>query len=447
MRIYIGFFFLFFATQLVAQNSLLWEISGNGLQKKSYLYGTIHIQDKRVFQFGDSLMPRFNACSAFAGELLLNESDPEELMQLMFMPGDTTLKMLLSKADYKLVEKYSQEKLGAMAGMVDRIKPLFTASMITETSLKKDEPFSLDEYFQKFAKAKNMEVIGIETVDEQIKALDRVSLKEQAQMLVDGVKEESKNTGTDTTAIEKLISIYLTQNLDSIQHYISNQDLSDVFSQSIILERNHKMAERIGVLIKSKPAFIGVGAAHLPGQEGVIALLKQQGFTLRPVYSPFNKNNIPTPTISEGWMNYEPAGETFKVLMPSVPQVRHDTAGSANVTSAICVDSSSYQFYMLTYFDVPERTSPKKENEYYDELIKKLTKNKNSRLIYRKDIDENGLKGIEAVVKTYLGQVMRIRVFLYEGKAVQLAIAGSKDSVKSANAEKFLNSFSFNSKN
>jgi len=446
MRILTAYFFLIFAGQAFAQNSLLWEISGNGLKNKSYLYGTVHIQDKRVFQFGDSLMPRFNSCTAFAGELLLmKQNDPAELMKMVFMPGDTTLKMLLSKADYKLVHDYTKKKLGVMAGMVDKLKPIFTSSIITETFAKKDEPYSLDEYFQKIAAEKKMQVIGIETAQEQMSALDRVSLKEQAQMLVDGIKEDAATT--DTTAMEKLISIYLTQNLDSIQYYISDQDLSDAFSKSIITERNHKMAERIDTLVRNKSAFVGVGAAHLPGKEGVIALLRERGFTLRPVYSDFDKNNEVIMPASGTWIKFEPTGEVFTALMPSYPQLRRDSNGTSVVNSAMCIDSSGYQIYMISYFNIPEKAMQKQDEYYYNELIKKLTRNKKSKLIYRKIIEENGKKGIEAEVKLLLGQVMRLRIFINGGKAVQLTVAGSKSSVKSANAGKFLNSLHFNNSN
>ena len=444
MKIIYLLIFLLVAVSVHAQNSLLWEISGNGLKSKSYLYGTIHIQDKRVFQFSDSLMPRFNACSVFAGELLLQDNDPMELMKIMFMPGDTTLKMLLNKHDYKLVEEYSKKHLGSMSGMIDRIKPLFTSTMITETSMKKDEPYSLDEYFQRLAKEKNMTVMGIETMEEQMKALDRISLKEQAQLLVEGIKEEQKNA--DTTEVEKLILVYLSQNLDSIQrYYISDQSLSDEFNKSIIIERNHKMAERIDTLIKRRPAFIGVGAGHLPGQEGVIALLKQKGYTVKVVTAPFNKNNIVNLTEASegGWIKYEPVGETFKVLIPSTPTIGHDSVGSGNVTWAMCPDSSGHGFYMITHFNVPNQVAQQQTDHYYNELINKLTKNKNSKLIYKMPIEQKGVKGMEAEIKLMLGQVMRLRIFLYNGKAIQLAVAGSKDAVSSANSEKFFNSFSF----
>src|SRR6478672_5891014 len=83
-------------------NSLLWKISGNGLNKPSYLYGTIHIKDKRAFHLGDSVMPAFNACQSFAGEIVLDAGNQSKIMGMIFMSGDTTLDMLLSKQDYKL---------------------------------------------------------------------------------------------------------------------------------------------------------------------------------------------------------------------------------------------------------------------------------------------------------------------------------------------------------
>src|SRR5436190_9881602 len=82
-------------------NSLLWKISGNGLSNPSYLYGTIHIKDKRAFQLGNAVIPSFNSCTTFAGEIVLDNNNQSKLIGLVFMGGDTTLDMLLSKEDYK----------------------------------------------------------------------------------------------------------------------------------------------------------------------------------------------------------------------------------------------------------------------------------------------------------------------------------------------------------
>jgi uncharacterized protein len=426
-------------------NSLLWKISGNGLDKASYLYGTIHIKDKRAFQFGDSVMPAFNACKSFAGEILLDAGNQSKLMGMVFMSGDTTLNMLLSKQDYKLVKSYAEKKLGVVSSMVDRIKPMFTASMISELDIKQDKTVTLDEYFQTLAAERKMNVKGIETMEEQIAAIDKIPLKEQAKLLVEGMKEEK----TDNSSVERMIRLYAAQDLDSVAIMINEYDSSETFNSALVLERNKIMAQRIGVMVKSESVFIGVGAAHLPGTNGVIELLRQQGFILSPVYS---KGSSQAPSLAYevqepakgSWFLYE-GDNCFNVMMPGIPTMRYDTLKTASerIVTATCLDTASAQLFVVNSFKAPGKTLEKKKDEYFDGLISKLTKDKNSKLIYKKKIQTASGEAMEAEVKMMLGQILRIRVYTRDDKAVQLMTGGTKKVVESDRAEKFFNSFSF----
>ena len=143
------------------QAQLLWEISGNGLEKPSYLYGTIHLSDKRVFDFSPEVLESFETCDAFAGEMLFDQADIFKMMNSVFM-NDTTLSDLLSKKKYKIVKEHIDKELGMMAIMADKIKPIFTSVILTQQSngtVEQNESGQiLDLYFQDLAKEKNMEV-------------------------------------------------------------------------------------------------------------------------------------------------------------------------------------------------------------------------------------------------------------------------------------------------
>jgi uncharacterized protein len=281
-----GLFTLSFSDSFAQYNTLLWEISGNGLEKPSYLYGTMHLKDKRVFNFGDSVMVKFSQCNAFAGEVIFDKeaikSNAASLRASMMMPGDTTLKLLLGRADYKMVKKAARKRLGVLAFVINKIKPIYSSMLISEPALKKDESKVLDEYFQDLAASKKMKLIGIESIEEQLSALDKIPLREQADMLV----EELKADHSVEQEMEGMISLYCSGNLDSLLTLMNLRGMmSENFNDALLLKRNYVMAERIGIFIKDHHAFIGIGAAHLPGKEGVIELLRAQGFTVRPVYS------------------------------------------------------------------------------------------------------------------------------------------------------------------
>jgi uncharacterized protein YbaP (TraB family) len=273
----------------ISNAQLLWEISGKKMKKPSFLYGTFHVRDERVFRFGDSVMIKFNSCKAYAGELDISNvglGEQIRMAKLMLMPGDTTLDMLISQEEYKLVLKKAEEKLGDKAFIINKIKPIFTSALMTESTNKNTEKKSdstdyLDQYLQKLAKSKKMQIIGIETVEEQMVALDRLALKDQAAMLLSTMKEEESGE----QSMEVLYDAYIKQDLKKIEEIVEAAGMPDEFSQAVLKERNYVMANRISKFIKKKSTFIGIGVAHLPGKEGVIELLRKNGYTLRPVIS------------------------------------------------------------------------------------------------------------------------------------------------------------------
>lgn len=258
------------------QAQLLWEISGNGLEKPSYLYGTIHLSDKRVFDFSPSVMKSFEKCDAFAGEMLFEQKDIFKMMNSIFM-NDTTLADLLSEEKYNIVKEHITKEMGMMALMADKIKPIFISVMLTQqsngTANQSESGQILDLYFQDLAKEKDMEVVGLETFEEQMASLNQIPLQQQAEMLYKDLSSESEASNTS----EKMLDFYTAQNLDSLYSYVM-QELPTNVEENILTSRNYRMLERIEFQLKDKSIFIGVGAAHLAGNQGLIALLRKKGY-------------------------------------------------------------------------------------------------------------------------------------------------------------------------
>ncbi|HEX8548636.1 MAG TPA: TraB/GumN family protein, partial [Cytophagaceae bacterium] len=256
--------------------SLLWEISGNGLKDTSYLYGTMHVRDARVFGFGDSLWTRFNKSSAFAGEIILEGADKKALAKHLLLPKDTSLKMLIGKANYKKVKKLAKPQLGPFAMLINRIKPIYLSGLITEVPTKDGYSEPVDMYFQKKAKNLNKELIGLEEIEAQLRLMNMFPLKQQAEMLVASIN----NMDSTKLEMEQMMELYLKQDLEGLQQTVNEAGLSLEMSNAMLGERNTAMAEKISTLIVKQSIFIAVGAAHLGGKGGLIDLLKQRGFTL-----------------------------------------------------------------------------------------------------------------------------------------------------------------------
>lgn len=267
------------------KSSLLWEISGNGLKKPSYLYGTVHSFDERAFRFAKLAESCITKCDAFGMEINMDNLGDDinifSMMKYLTMPGDTTLDMLMTHEQYVLLDQFVSDSMHLALAMFNTIKPMFLMGMQEGMSMSQDSSDFLDQYFMKKAQEHHKEIIGIETVEEQIKALDLIPLKEQAKMVLEMI-------GPDTTkqenSLEDLVDIYAKGDLDAIYAFYKKEDLSNAFNAALITDRNHRMAERIDSIMQKKALFTAIGALHLPGDEGVINLLRKKGYTLTPLW-------------------------------------------------------------------------------------------------------------------------------------------------------------------
>ncbi len=259
--------------------ALLWEIKGDSLKGTCYIFGTMHVKDKRAFQFHDSLLLKLKSCQTFAGEIVLDKTAAKELSSDILLPPGKELKTLLTKAEYKRVKKFCNKNIGAMSLLVNKIKPIFTSALISESMLEKDIPKALDEYLQEKAKDYNLNVKGLETIQEQMSVLNELSIEEQAKMLV----EQVKNSEEEKKELQRMATIYASQNLDSIYAFIQTPEMEGEFGDAMIKNRNIVMAHRLEKLMRTETVFCAIGAAHLPGENGVLNLLRKKGYTLRAI--------------------------------------------------------------------------------------------------------------------------------------------------------------------
>lgn len=267
------------------QKGLLWEISGNQLKEKSYLYGTMHVQDERVFNFPNSFRQAFDSTKTFAMELDLEKaSNPANAMSLMkyvMMTDGRTLSDLVSKKDYKVLDKFFTEQ-GTPLAMMGMMKPFFLLAIVEKAKPKPEgtKTEALDQYLASLAKNVDKPIIGLETVEEQMSAIEVIPIEDQAKQLVNAVKSAKKMKKENQTE-DELMKYYLAGDLDKLMEISKKGELSELAQQKLIVNRNINMADRIDQHIKEKSAFVAIGALHLPGEKGVIKLLEQKGYTLK----------------------------------------------------------------------------------------------------------------------------------------------------------------------
>jgi uncharacterized protein len=276
---------LFLFSSLGIGQSLFWEISGNGLERSSYLYGTMHVQDNAVFQFKPRVLPILDSADFLLLELNLDSVNPLELMASLVMTNDQSLDKLLKKKDYALVEKFFKDSLNMSIYLFNRVQPFYTATMVSSKDLKKEQDDALDAYFFKRAKQNGTICIGLEKVTEQIGAFSSIPYLYQANYLVQTIK--SLNKSVVSSEADNMMEMYKNGDLEGlIQLTLQAFDdpvITASFNKYFLVQRNENMVNRMIPYLTKGNAFVAVGAAHLGGAEGIIQLLIAMGFTVKPL--------------------------------------------------------------------------------------------------------------------------------------------------------------------
>jgi uncharacterized protein YbaP (TraB family) len=264
-------------------HSLGWRISGNGLKQPSYIYGTMHVSDKRVFNFGAKVTKAFEGSKAYAMELDPEKAMSPSVLTSMMMTDGNTIKKLISDSDYRFADSLIKISTGFSLVLFDKMEPILVSALLEESSMgmsisdTSNMSDEMDLYFYKKAKKQKKKLIGIETVDEQIGALHSLTYAEQAKQLSETIAEMKKPADSGEG---DLLKYYVSQDLDSLLALSDESQMPAKFYKALVTDRNVKMADRIDGFIKKESTFIAVGALHLPGTDGVVALLRKKGYTV-----------------------------------------------------------------------------------------------------------------------------------------------------------------------
>lgn len=271
---------MFQANAQKLDNALLWKISGNGLSKPSYLFGTIHITCDATLD--QNVINAMDATSQLYLELDMDSPSMQaEMMGGMMMKDGVTMTSLVSAEDFAIVDKFLQETTGMSAKMMNNFKPFMITSLLIQQML--DCPMqSFEMELQKLSKAQGEETYGLETVQEQLAVFDAIPYKEQMDELVKTAKD---NMVKDKAEFAKMMELYNKKELENLMKLMeeSENKLYNEHNDLLLSNRNNNWIPKIESIAKEKPTFFGVGAAHLAGEDGVIMLLRKKGYKVEAV--------------------------------------------------------------------------------------------------------------------------------------------------------------------
>ena len=254
--------------------SLLWEISGNGLSKSSYLYGTIHMICGNDYLLSDKTKKAFTASDNLVLEV--NLSDPKQLsvaQQLAY--GKEPLSKTLSPEQLNDLDALLQKRTGMTVKQVDKFSLMTVMSLITMKSFGCVDIKSYEMEFIAMAKESDKSVTGFETLQSQMDFLSKgYSDAEMITML-----QESND---DTT--KKMVQNYIQENLPELYKDITAPKVMNEKARKWLLDvRNENWVVKMPDMMKDKSTFFAVGAAHLLDEQGVINLLRKKGYIVKPI--------------------------------------------------------------------------------------------------------------------------------------------------------------------
>lgn len=272
------------AKTVTGNNTLLWKISGKSLEKPSYLFGTIHMlcADDAV------LSANMKKAIRDADEIYL-EVDMDDMMEMlsvitkMKMNGDTTLQDLLSKEDYEKVKNYFESRESLLPfSILETFKPILAASTLQQGNIPCDASAVMEQVIMEEAKGHDKTIKGLETMGYQAGMLDSIPYRIQAEQLVSYIDNVGKTAEGDE--MKEMLKAYNDQDLAKLETMMMKSDAGiSSFTDLLLYNRNRNWVKKLKGLLPGKSLVIAVGAGHLPGDQGVINLLKKEGYTVEPV--------------------------------------------------------------------------------------------------------------------------------------------------------------------
>jgi uncharacterized protein YbaP (TraB family) len=266
-------------------SSLLWEIKGKNIQQPSYLLGTMHMMPKDDFLFPDHLQDKLMSTELLVMELE-SLDDGSNAGRYMFLDSGNVFN-LFEKNQLDSLFAFTTEELNYNEAQIRMIfsdmKPFVLMQLILQGAFG-EHPVSYEIILSKLAEENNMKIKGLETMEKQASLFDKIPLEEQVRMLMETLKKQQEAKTKGMNPADELVKVFLRQDIDSIFHYtISDGTDITMLEHEFLTNRNVEWVRKIKKLIKRKACFIAVGAAHLGGPNGVVQLLRNEGYVLIPI--------------------------------------------------------------------------------------------------------------------------------------------------------------------
>jgi uncharacterized protein YbaP (TraB family) len=267
------------------ENALIWRVRGDDLPAPSYLFGTVHVMDSNDLSIHPTVIEQLRHARALVFETNLADPDYQKLaLHHSFMEHDS-LEDLLSDEQFQVLKRFFLEEFEFPIEAVHKMKPFFVASLIGALE-SKGASRSHEELLMQIAVEDQIMIEGISDPDQEAAILNRISLKEQVGYLF--MEMESHQDGTSEALKQEVFQAYERADLDSIHALISESlgQFPQIYHQ-LFDARNTAWLPAMIRHMQNQSCFFAVGVGHLPGETGLISLLRENGYRVSPVHMDF----------------------------------------------------------------------------------------------------------------------------------------------------------------
>ena len=425
--------------------SLFWEITGKGLQKPSYLFGTMHVSDKMVFHLSDSFYNALQRVDEVALELnpYYWQRDMVKMdagQQAIGKYAKSGANDYLDKQSFRL-ENYEDNLKAALNEEPAQINGLLYRNFQAQADF--EENTYLDLYIYQTGRKLGKLAGGVEDYYES----QRLMLEAYQDMAKDRMKKRPDTDGEPAYEIEKKIQdAYRRGDLDLLDSLEKFTSMSGAFTEKFLYRRNEIQGNSIDTILQHRSLFVGVGAAHLPGPRGVIEYLRKKGYTLRPIFmqdrdadrkETIDKLKVPVTfnavSTDDGFVQLKVPGYLYK---------RADSRRSTN-ESWQYADMDNGTYYMLTRVKTHASFIAQTKEDVQRKTDSLLYENIPGKILKKTVIQRNGYTGFDITNRTRRGDLQRYNIFITPFEVLVFKISGNDNYVDGKEADAFFESIAF----
>ncbi len=424
--------------------SLMWEITGKKMTKPSYLFGTMHVSSKLAFHLSDSFYLAIKNCDAIALELNPQEWQPEmfrmEEAQKKYSKFTTnTANNYLTQNSFKLKE-YETDLKNALSEAPAQVNSLLYRSYTPTADF--EENTYLDLYIYQTGRKLGKTAAGVENFFET----EKIIIEAYADMAKEKKKKKTTNNEEGVYEVfKKIQDAYKKGDLDLMDSLQKQTVVSEAFNEKFLYKRNEIQANSIDSIIKKQSLFVGVGAAHLPGNRGVIELLRKMGYTLRPVKmidrDAEQKENIDKLKVPVEMYNTTTDDGFVQLRLPGKLYKRNDSKTSESWQYA---DMENGTYYMLSRVKTNAGLLLQNEAAVLKKIDSMLYENIPGKIIKKISVTKNNYNGYNILNRTRRGDLQRYTILIAPFEVLIFKMSGNDDYVSGKEGDDFFNSIQLN---